>query len=161
MQWVALIAVAIVALDQLTKWLVVHAISPEETRVVIGGFFSLVQVHNTGAAWGIFKDYNLVLTVISVLAVLGIFLFRRAFQLHRPGLRVAFGLVCGGIVGNLVDRVRVHHVIDFLSFSIGPYRWPAFNVADSAICVGVALYVMLSWRSDGAAGGNSHATVSS
>jgi len=152
MQWVALIAVTIVALDQLTKWLVVHAISPEETRVVISGFFSLVQVHNTGAAWGIFKDYNLVLTVISLLAVLGIFLFRHTFQLHRPGLRVAFGLVAGGIIGNLIDRIRVHHVIDFLSFFYGPYHWPAFNVADSAICIGVGLYIILSWRSDGTAG---------
>jgi signal peptidase II len=151
MQWVALIAVTIVGIDQLTKWLVVHAIDPEEPRVIISGFFSIVQVHNTGAAWGMFKDYNLVLTVISVLAVAGIFLFRRTFQLHRAGLRAAFGLVAGGILGNLIDRVRVHHVIDFLSFYCGPYHLPAFNVADSAICVGVGLYVVLSWRSNGTA----------
>ena len=70
MQWVALIAVAIAALDQFTKWVVVRFISPEETRVVIAGFFSLVNWRNTGAAWGIFQHYNLLLTVVSLLTVL-------------------------------------------------------------------------------------------
>src|ERR1017187_6316678 len=146
MQWVALIAVTIAALDQLSKWLIVRSISPEETRVVISGFFSLVSVRNTGAAWGIFRDYNLVLTAISVLTVLGLYLFRHSFQLNRPSLRVALGLIAGGIVGNLIDRIRVGSVIDFLSFYVGEYHWPAFNVADSAICVGVGLYIIMSWR---------------
>jgi signal peptidase II len=151
MQWVALIAVAIAALDQLSKWLIVRSISPEETRVVISGFFSLVSVRNTGAAWGIFRDYNLVLTAISVLTVLGLYLFRHSFQLNRPSLRVALGLIAGGIVGNLIDRIRVGSVIDFLSFYVGEYHWPAFNVADSAICVGVGLYIIMSWRNASAA----------
>jgi len=151
MQWVALIAVIIAALDQLSKWLIVRSVSPEETRVVISGFFSLVSVRNTGAAWGIFRDYNLVLTVISVLTVLGLYLFRHSFQLSRPSLRVALGLIAGGIVGNLIDRIRVGSVIDFLSFYVGEYHWPAFNVADSAICVGVGLYIIMSWRNAAAA----------
>ncbi|HUJ70758.1 MAG TPA: signal peptidase II [Verrucomicrobiae bacterium] len=151
MQWVALIAVTIAALDQLSKWLVVRSISPEETRVVISGFFSLVSVRNTGAAWGIFRDYNLVLTAISVLTVLGLYLFRHSFQLNRPGPRLALGLIAGGIIGNLIDRIRVGSVIDFLSFYVGEYHWPAFNVADSAICVGVGLYIIMSWRNASAA----------
>jgi signal peptidase II len=149
MQWVVLIAVIVAALDQLTKWFVVRFIGAEESRVVISNFFDLVQVQNTGAAWGILKDYNFVLSAVSILAVLALYLFRRSFQLHRLSSRVAFGLIAGGIVGNLIDRVRVGHVIDFLSFHIGQYHWPAFNVADSAICVGVGLYVILSWRGDG------------
>ena len=160
MQWVALIAVAIVALDQLSKWLIVRSISPEEARVVISGFFSLVSVRNTGAAWGIFRDYNLVLTAISLLTVLALYLFRHSFRLNRPGPRLALGLIAGGITGNLIDRIRIGSVIDFLSFYVGQYHWPAFNVADSAICVGVALYIILSWR-NGDAVEKSGAAISS
>lgn len=148
MQWVVLIAATIAVLDQFTKWLVVRGIGPEETRVVIAGFFELVNWGNTGAAWGMFKDYNLVLIVVSVLALLALYFFRHSLQLHRRGSHVALGLIAGGIIGNLIDRVRVHHVVDFLYFYIGRYHWPAFNVADSAICVGVGLYVILSWRND-------------
>ena len=148
MQWVLLIAVTIVALDQFTKWLVVSLIMPEESRVVISGFFNLVNWRNTGAAWGILQDYNLVLAAISLLTVLAFYLFRHTFQLHRPGPRIALGLITGGIIGNLIDRARVGHVIDFLFFYIGRYHWPAFNVADSAICVGVGLYIILSWRGE-------------
>jgi len=160
MPWVALIAIAIVALDQFSKWLVVNSIRPEETRVVISGFFSLVNWRNTGAAWGIFRDYNLVLTAISLLTVLGLYLFRHSFQLSRPGPRVALGLIAGGIIGNLIDRIRVGSVIDFLSFYVREYHWPAFNVADSAICVGVGLYILLSWWGASAAQKDRAATSS-
>ncbi len=149
MQWVALIAVAIAALDQFSKWLVVRFISPDESRIVVAGFFSLVNWRNTGAAWGIFQHYNLLLTAVSLLTVLVLWLFRHSFSLDRPGPRLALGLIAGGITGNLIDRVRVGSVIDFLYFSIGRYHWPAFNVADSSICIGVGLYIILSWRAGG------------
>jgi signal peptidase II len=145
---VALIAAAIVILDQLTKLLVVRFIGGDESRVIIDSFFNLVNSGNTGAAWGIFRDYNLVLAAVSVLTILALYLFRHSFQLHRTGCAIALGLIAGGIVGNLIDRVRVRHVIDFLDFYIGTHHWPAFNVADSSICIGVALYVIVSWRSD-------------
>src|ERR1017187_8171308 len=146
MQWVALIAVAVAALDQLTKWLVVRSLSEEESRVVINGFFSLVNWPNTGTAWSILKDCNLLLVVVSLLALLAMFLFRHAFPLQRPRSRIALGLVMGGMIGNLVDRVRVHHVTDFLYFYAAQYLWPAFNLADSAIWTGVGLYILLSDR---------------
>jgi len=148
MQWVMLIAAAVTVLDQLTKWLVVRFIAPEESRVVIAGFFDLVNWGNTGAAWGILKNYNLMLTVVSTLALFALYCFRHSFQLRRRCLRIALGLIAGGILGNLIDRVRLGHVIDFLYFYIGQYHWPAFNVADSAICVGVGLYIILSWWAD-------------
>jgi len=160
MQWVALIAVAIAVLDQFTKWLVVRCISPEETRVVIAGFFSLVNWRNTGAAWGIFQHYNLLLTVVSLLTVLVLWLFRRSFSLEHPGSRLTLGLIAGGIVGNLIDRIRFGSVTDFLDFSIGRHHWPAFNVADSSICIGVGLYIILSWRTGGSME-KRHAAISS
>ena len=159
MQWVALIAITIAALDQATKWLIVRSISPEEPRTVISGFFSLVNWRNTGAAWGIFQHYNFVLTTISVLTVLALCLFRRSFRLGRPGPRLALGLIIGGVIGNLIDRVRLGSVIDFLYFYVGPYHWPAFNVADSSICIGVGLYVILTWRTDATAERH-HAAIS-
>ena len=151
MQWVALIAVAIVALDQFSKRLVVRFIRPEETHVVITGFFSLVNWRNTGAAWGILQRFNLTLTAISVLTLLVLWWFRHSFPLKRPAARLALGLIAGGILGNLIDRIRVGSVIDFLYFYVGSYHWPAFNVADSSICIGVGLYVILTWRTDGTA----------
>jgi signal peptidase II len=151
MPWVVLIAATIAALDQATKWLIVRCIHPDESRIVVPGFFDLVHVLNSGAAWGMFRGYNWVLTAVCILAIIGLYLFRHSFQLHRPGPRLALGLIAGGIIGNLIDRVRVGHVIDFLSFYIGQYHWPAFNVADSSMCVGVTLFVILSWRSERAA----------
>jgi signal peptidase II len=148
---VALIAAAIVILDQLTKLLVVRFIGGDESRVIVDGFFNLVNSSNTGAAWGIFRDRNVVLAAVSVLTILALYLFRHSFQLHRTGSAIALGLIAGGIVGNLIDRVRVGYVIDFLDFYIGTHHWPAFNVADSSICLGVALYVIVSWRADHAA----------
>ena len=149
MKWVVLIAAAIAAVDQCTKALVVCFLQPSEHRVVIDGFFNLVNWRNTGAAWGIFQNYNVVLTLISALTVLVLYFFRHSFQLERKASRVALGLIGGGIIGNLVDRVRVHSVIDFLDFHVNGWHWPAFNVADSAICVGVVLYIIVSWQRDG------------
>ncbi|HTS19359.1 MAG TPA: signal peptidase II [Verrucomicrobiae bacterium] len=160
MVWVALIAVVIAALDQFTKWLVQRSIGPADTRVVIDGFFSLVNWRNTGAAWGMFQHYNLLLIAVSVSTMLALWWFRRSFPLRRPGARLALGLIAGGIFGNLIDRIRLGSVIDFLNFSIGSYHWPAFNVADSAICIGVGLYILLSWGADNS-GEKRHAAVSS
>jgi len=147
-RWIAPIAVAVAAIDQLTKFLVVRVVGADEKRMVVDGFFNLVHFGNTGAAWGMFRDYNTLLAVISVLTILVLYLFRHSFQLHRISSCIALGLIAGGIVGNLVDRVRVGHVIDFLDFYVGRHHWPAFNVADSAICIGVTLYVIGSWRSE-------------
>jgi signal peptidase II len=146
--WVVVIAAAIAAADQSTKWLVLRFVGDGESRAVINGFFNLVQWRNTGAAWGIFQDYNTVLAIVSVLTILVLYLFRHSFQLHHKSSRLALGLIAGGIVGNFVDRVRFGYVVDFLDFFIGRYHWPAFNLADSAICVGVALYVIFSWSNE-------------
>ena len=148
MRRVVLIAAIIVIVDQLAKLLVVRFIGVAESRAIIDGFFNLVNWGNTGAAWGILQDRNVVLAAVSVLTVLALYFFRHSFQLHRTGCAIALGLIAGGIVGNLVDRVRVGHVIDFLDFYVGPHHWPAFNIADSSICVGVALYVIASWHND-------------
>lgn len=140
------IAFLIALLDQLTKLLVLRWIDPEYPVEVVAGFFRLVNWGNTGAAWGMFQDSNMILGVISILTILVLYLCRRSFPIDRLGAQVAFGLIVGGIIGNMIDRFRCGQVIDFLDFYANGRHWPAFNVADSAICVGVGLYIIVTWR---------------
>lgn len=147
MRWLLGISAGLAAVDQATKFLIERTLAPLESRVVIPGCFNLVNWRNTGAAWGMFQDSNLVLTIVGVLCILGLIAFRRSLLLTHRASALALGLILGGIVGNTIDRLRVGAVIDFLDFYVGVRHWPAFNVADSGICVGVALYLIVSWRS--------------
>ena len=142
------IGLLIVVLDQLTKLLVLQRIDPDEPVPVVDGFFQLVNWSNSGAAWGIFQNSNLILASISVVTLVVICIFRRSFQIHLFGNQIALGLIAGGIAGNVIDRFRYGHVVDFLDFAIRDYHWPAFNVADSAICIGVGLYLIVTWRDE-------------
>lgn len=135
-------------LDQITKAAVLKFISPEETIPVIPGFFSLVQWHNTGAAFGMLRDSNAFFMALSVAALAAIFVFwlRGAFKGRLP--RIAAALLAAGILGNLTDRIAHGHVVDFLLFDLHvPFAnpWPAFNVADSCICVAAGLFVIGSF----------------
>ena len=146
MFWVVVIATAVVLADQLTKWLVRHGICETQPVPILSGLFQLVNWRNSGAAWGILRDHNWILVIASLLTLLGLVVFRRSLQLQRRWNRVAIGLMAGGIVGNLIDRVCLGFVVDFLDFSVAGHHWPAFNIADSAICIGVVLYIIGSWR---------------
>ena len=148
MRWIVSIAALVAAIDQVTKFLIARYIEEVESRTVIPGFFNLVNWHNTGAAWGMFQNSNLVLTIVGVLCILAVLLFRHSLlQTHRTNV-VALGLIAGGIIGNTIDRIRVGAVVDFLDFHFRTHHWPAFNVADSAICVGVGLVFWITWRSE-------------
>jgi len=150
---IGLLAALVIGLDQLTKAILVSFIQPGQERVVVPGLFRLVHWKNTGAAWSLFQGSNWLLASIAIIAVFVLFFSRRHFESHTLLGQVAFGLILGGIVGNLIDRLRVGHVIDFLYFYL-PQRdgseigFPAFNVADSAICTGVGLIFLLTWRTD-------------
>ena len=152
------IAGVILVLDQIPKILVQYSIPFESSyfapdRVtIIEDFFYLVHIGNKGAAWGMFSEYSGVLALLSFAFLLFIFCFRKQLELHRGTVQIAFGLLIGGILGNLIDRIRVGHVIDFIDIHLPftlPYilpfgRWPAFNIADSAIVVGMLFYLLLS-----------------
>jgi signal peptidase II len=141
---VVLIALIVALADQLTKWLILRWVNPDYPVEVVAGFFRLINWRNTGAAWGMFQDSNVLLAVISVLTMIALYLFRHSFQIHLAGSQVALGLIAGGITGNVIDRLWHGHVVDFLDFYINGHHWPAFNIADSAICCGVALYILVS-----------------
>ncbi|HEY1848416.1 MAG TPA: signal peptidase II [Opitutaceae bacterium] len=147
------IAAAVVALDQASKAWIAAAL-PFNTYgeasgaiPVVRGFFYIVHVGNTGAAWSILSGRSVLLAALAGATLVGIFLGRRALGLASPGTQACFGLMCGGIIGNLIDRLARGHVVDFLDLHFGTYVYPTFNVADSAICVGVALYLISSLRS--------------
>jgi signal peptidase II len=151
-KWLILIAVAVLAADQASKaW--IQATLPFNTYgedrgaiPVIRGFFDIVHVGNTGAAWSMFTGRSILLASLAAATLVAIFLGRKALGLPGNHAQLCFGLLCGGITGNLIDRLRWGHVVDFLDFHFGSYVYPTFNVADSAICVGVALYVLSSVR---------------
>lgn len=137
-------------LDQITK-LVVLAWIPDSYAnppiEVIPGFFNLVHVYNKGAAFSLFSGYGWLLVLLALGALTAIFFWRRSLELEKTVVQWAFGLLTGGIVGNVVDRMAHGHVVDFLDFNLPLYgHWPAFNVADSGICIGVVLYLVHSFR---------------
>jgi signal peptidase II len=150
---IALIAALVIALDQLTKQIVLRFLGYAQERIVIEGFFKFVHWGNTGAAWSLFRGNNGLLAGVALLALLVLFLSRHQFDSRTLLSQIAFGLIFGGIVGNLIDRLWVGHVIDFIYFYVqqrggAEIGFPAFNVADSAICTGVGLVFLITWRSE-------------
>ncbi|MEW6158367.1 MAG: signal peptidase II [Verrucomicrobiota bacterium] len=167
-QRIGLVAFTVLALDQFTKKLVLNYLGYSEEKVIVEGFFKFVHWHNTGAAWSLFRDHNATLAIVSLVALLGLFLFRHHFSAHRVLGQWALGLMFGGIMGNVVDRLHPQrqHVIDFIYFYVnqrggGEKGFPAFNIADSAICIGVALLFVLSWQSEPATAHNEPAPTPS
>lgn len=140
---------AVFFLDQLTKIWVERTIPygsfyNENAVVIIPGFFRMVHVGNTGAAWSMFSGQGDLLATLGIVALIAIFLFRNALELDVKINQLGFGLATGGILGNVIDRFRLGHVTDFLDFSINGHHWPSFNVADCGITVGVAIYTINS-----------------
>ncbi|HEX9409411.1 MAG TPA: signal peptidase II [Methylomirabilota bacterium] len=147
MTLVTLVGGIIVILDQAVKWIALHALPPGAPVTVIDGFFSLTLVMNPGLAFGMLGTvppaWRWVVALLSVAAV-GV-LASIATRLLPEGGRVAavsIGMIFGGAAGNLIDRARFGAVVDFLDFYWRGWHWPAFNVADSAISVGVALLAL-------------------
>jgi signal peptidase II len=147
-KYLLFISLPLYALDQWTKQLVLRFISPDEPRIVISNFFHLVNVTNTGAAFGSFKNNNTFFIAISAIAlviVVTLLVRRRSRDILRD---VSLALLLAGVLGNLTDRLLYGHVIDFLLFDLHirfAHPWPAFNVADSCISVAVVLFVVHSF----------------
>jgi len=131
-------------LDQLTKILVLRSIPFQESIPVIPGFFSLTHVYNTGAAFGMLRDSNLFFVILATVAFVALVMMRNHF---RGGmLQAGWMLLLAGIIGNVTDRLRLGHVVDFLDFQFGTYHWPSFNVADSCICIAAGLFLLSSFQ---------------
>lgn len=151
------VAVTVFVADQATKALAAHWIPYQSERVVLEGFFRFVHWGNTGAAWSVFTQRNGWLAAFSCVAMAALWFLRRQFEYHRTGGQLALGLLFGGVLGNLVDRLRHDHVVDFLRFywirrSGEEIGFPAFNVADIAISSAVVLLLWLTWNPVGNGG---------
>lgn len=144
----AVIAGLVIIFDQITKAVVQNTVPLYHSITVIPGFFSITHIHNPGGAFGFMANKglglrNLLFLLISSLAICLLFYFYKKTPQKYALLSTCFALILGGAFGNLIDRIRFGKVIDFLDCYIGSYHWPAFNVADSAITVGVGIYVIL------------------
>lgn len=136
----SLIVFAVVALDQASKLAAKAYISEDVVRVL--PFFNIVLVMNKGAAWGIFSGKSTFLLAISFAVLAAIILFHEKITEGWRERAYALSLIAGGIIGNTIDRIWWKAVVDFLDFHAFGSHWPAFNVADSAICVGVGIFVI-------------------
>jgi len=155
MRFILFLSLPLYAVDQLTKHLVLRFISPYDARIVVPDFFSLVNVTNTGAAFGSFRGNNTFFIVISVVALVVVTALLIRHSQPAPWRDLSLALLLAGILGNLTDRLLYGHVIDFLLFNLHiPYAdpWPAFNVADSCISIAVALFIIHSFRTQRSAG---------
>jgi signal peptidase II len=153
MKWILFLSLPLYTLDQLSKRWILQNINPASPRIIIPDHFHLVHVTNTGAAFGSFKNNNIFFIVLSCVALVSV-----AVLLVRKRPRgdtwrdVSLALLLAGVLGNLTDRLIYGHVIDFLLFDFGRHvpsflhPWPAFNVADSCICVAVFFFIISSLR---------------
>jgi signal peptidase II len=147
------VSLAVLVLDQWTKGIVTRVFEVHQSRTVIDGLFDITYVRNSGAAFGLFAsvDSSIKAIVLNSVAIL-VFIVVSAYALRSSHtsvrLQIGFALILGGAVGNLLDRVRFGYVVDFLDFFVSGHHWPAFNVADSAICVGVGMLFLDMLRSD-------------
>ena len=156
---IILVMVGIFAADQVSKALVVHRFETpndsSERLIVIRGFLDLIHRTNDGAAFSILQGKNNILAVISFIAMGGLIRFRHHFDNGTRTGKIALGLLMGGILGNLLDRVFRGSVVDFVRVYIerrggAISEWPAFNIADAAICAGVGILFYVAWTEESA-----------
>ena len=142
-----LLLLAVVGLDQLAKWLVDRVMDLHDSRVLVEGLLSLTYVQNRGAAFGVFSDAELphqsmLFSLVSIAALCAIAAYAWRLPAASRLPQSALALIMGGALGNLLDRARLGYVVDFVDVFWNAHHWPAFNVADSAITVGVGLLIL-------------------
>lgn len=139
-----LIALVIIIVDQLTKWLVVKYMELGESIPIIHNFLYLSSHRNRGAAWGILEGQMYFFYIITVGVVIGLIVYLQKLPKDQPWMKLALSLMLGGAIGNFIDRVLHQEVIDFINTFIFTYDFPIFNVADSALVIGVGIILVLT-----------------
>ena len=137
-----IIAIISFLIDQISKIVITNTFSLNETRTIIKSFFSLSYIQNTGAAWGLFEGKTILLAIISLIFLYFFVKYIIELKSINKFNMVSLGLILGGIVGNLFDRIVNNYVIDFLSFRFFSYNFPVFNLADTFIVVGIILIII-------------------
>ena len=133
----------IVFMDQLIKYYILNNFNHGQSLAVIKGVFHLTYVQNTGAAFGIFKNANTFFIIVSIAIILFLLVYRYYYLKSNVYINISIALIIGGAIGNLIDRILLNYVVDYLDFRV----WPVFNLADSAIVVGagiLTIYILLT-----------------
>ena len=135
-----------ILIDQISKLLIVNSYDVNGGFSVIDGFFSITYIKNTGAAWGMFSNGTIILSLISIVFLF--FMIKYIYELKKVSYLnvISYGMLLGGIIGNLIDRLVRNYVVDFLNFNIFGYDFPVFNIADCFIVISILLIVIESWR---------------
>ena len=134
-----LISIVIVIADQVTKWAVIQSLPLNARQPVIGNFLALTHTRNTGGEFSLFPAGNSSFVVVAIIALGALIFAYHRFQRSNLLVSSALGLALGGAIGNLIDRIQYGYVVDFFDVAAGKYHWPVFNIADSAITVGILL----------------------
>lgn len=137
-----LIAIVVIAMDQLTKWVIVKTMELYESIPVIENFFFITSSRNKGAAWGILQDQMIFFYVVTLIVIVGVVYFIQKYAKESIWLGIGLSLILGGAIGNFIDRIFRNEVVDFLHFYIFNYDFPIFNVADSCLCIGVGCIII-------------------
>lgn len=140
---VYLTSVIVLLIDQIVKLLIKTNMSLNEEISIIPNFFSIQYLKNTGAAFSILENQTILLAITSIICISVIIYYLKKEENLTTAMYLSFGLVLGGILGNLIDRIVYQGVIDFLSFQIFNYNFPVFNIADIGITIGVLLLIII------------------
>ncbi|WP_110112902.1 signal peptidase II [Bacillus sp. CGMCC 1.16541] len=139
-----ILALFVILLDQVTKWVVVKQMQLGESIPVIENLLYITSHRNRGAAWGILQGQMWFFYIITVIVVIGLIIYIQKLKPEEKWFGIALGLMLGGAIGNFIDRVFRKEVVDFVNTYIFSYDFPIFNVADAALVVGVALMFVLT-----------------
>lgn len=152
-EWIG-IALIVLLFDQLIKYIICKCFYYGMVKTIIPHFLFVTLVYNDGAAWSTFSGQKWVLIGVALIAMVVLWWYQKSFKDNKRNM-VAFGLVYGGLLGNLIDRVRLGYVIDFLKINLGNYNFPVFNLADMAIVSGFALIIYAIFKGEDKCGNKS------
>ena len=139
-----LVAFAAIVIDQVTKYVIINHVLAEYAAIIIAPFFAVVRAWNTGVSFSMFNNFGINgVYILSGVALIIVAMLLKWLKGERSKvIQVALGMIIGGALGNVIDRIRLGAVFDFLDFYVGDYHWPAFNAADSFICIGATIIVV-------------------
>lgn len=143
---IIIVVIISLLLDIGSKFLVNRIFILNESKTIIDNFLNITYVRNTGAAWSILDDNTWIVTVISLLIIIGIIYYVYRNRVSKKILKIGYGLILGGAIGNFIDRIVYGYVIDFIDIDIFGWNYPIFNLADMFIVVGVILVMIDAWR---------------
>ena len=143
---IIILSVLVLIIDQISKLIVVKSLDQNSSIEVIKSFFYLTRTNNTGAAFSILLGKRILLIIITILVLIYVFYYLKKNKVTNKLEMLSYSLIIGGSLGNLIDRVIYGYVIDFLSFKIGTYNFPIFNLADTSLTIGVILLIIINWK---------------